>query len=94
MKALFGVVSLLVALAIVGMIAAKQLKAVGHAGQQTPIGSAANADVPPVPMMTGSGTVGQQAVGLENKVANDITNAMNAGAAARQEEADKASADK
>jgi hypothetical protein len=94
MKALFGVVSLLVALAIVGMIAAKQLHAVGRVGQPASGSSTANADAPPVPMMSGSGTVHEQAVGLENKVANDITKAMNGGAAARDEEANKAGADK
>jgi hypothetical protein len=92
MKALFGVVSLLVALAIVGMIAAKQLHAVGRVGQP-PANSAANADAPPVPMMSGSGTVHQQAIGLENKVANDINKAMNAGATTRDEEANKAGSD-
>jgi hypothetical protein len=90
MKALFGVVSLLVALAIVGMIGAKQLKAVGHAAQPTPAAAAANADVPPAPMMSGSGTVREQTVGLENKVANDIAKAVSAGAAAREEQANKA----
>jgi hypothetical protein len=93
MKVLFGVVSLLVALAIVGMIAAKQLHAVGRVGQPA-ANSTANTDAPPVPMMSGSGTVHDQAIGLENKVANDITKAMNAGAAARDAEANKAGSDK
>ena len=85
MKALFGVVSLLVALAIVGLIAARQLKAVGHVGgaAAAPNGNAV------VPAMSGSGTVREQALQLENKVANDAVKAMNQGAAARQVESEK-----
>ena len=85
MKALFGVVSLLVALAIVGLIAVQQLKAVGHVGGSAAVG----AGVPPVPQMSGSGTVREQAQTLENKVANDVVKAMNQGAQARQTDADK-----
>ena len=85
MKALFGVVSLLIALAIVGLVAVKQLKAVGHVGAASP----ANADVPAVPQMSGSGTVRQQARQLENKVADDVVKAMNQGAESRKEEAEK-----
>ena len=76
MKALFGVVSLLVALAIVGLITVKQLKAVGG-------------DVPAVPQMSGSGTVRDQSHELQNKVANDAIKAMNQGAEARQAESEK-----
>ncbi len=83
MKAIFGVISLLVALAIVGLIAVKQLKAVGKTG------SPASADAPAVPQMSGSGTIRDQSRELQNKVANDAIKAMNQGAAARQEQADK-----
>ncbi len=85
MKAMFGVVSLLVALAIVGLIAVRQLKAVGHAGvaASTPEGVSAP------PAMSGSGTVREQAVQLENKVANDAINAMKRGAASRAETSEK-----
>jgi len=82
---MFGVVSLLVALAIVGLIVVKQLKAVGHVGTT----ASATADVPAVPAMSGSGTVREQAVQLENKVADDVVKAMQQGAAAHKEEADK-----
>ena len=85
MKALFGVVSLLVALAIVGLIAVKQLKAVGHVGGPTSVGG----DVPAVPQMSGSGTVRDQSHELQNKVANDAIKAMNQGAEARQAESEK-----
>ena len=86
MKALFGVVSLLVALAIVGLITVKQLKAVGHVGGPT---AAAGGDVPAVPQMSGSGTVRDQSRELQNKVANDAIKAMNQGAEARQAESEK-----
>jgi hypothetical protein len=87
MRALFGVVSLLVVLAIVGLIGVKQLTAVGHvAATSTP-----QPDVAQVPAMSGSGTVNEQAVQLENKVANDVVKAMNQGAQARQDEAEKQS---
>ena len=94
MKALFGVVSLLVVLALVGIIAAKQLKAVGHVGQPAPSSASTNADVPAVPSMAGSGTVKERAVGLENKVVSDMTNAMNQGAARDADAAEKAGSDK
>ena len=85
MKALFGVVSLLVALGIVGLIAVKQLKAVGKTGSSP----TAVADAPPVPQMSGSGTIRDQSRELQNKVANDAIKAMNQGADARKAEADK-----
>ena len=85
MKAMFGVVSLLVALAIVGLIAARQLKAVGHAG----VAASMPEGVPAPPAMSGSGSVREQAVQLENKVANDAINAMNRGAASRAEATEK-----
>jgi hypothetical protein len=91
MKALFGLVSLLVALAIVGLVVVKQLKAVGHTGAPA---STVDASVPAVPQMSGSGTVRQQAQQLENKVANDVVKAMNQGAAARQDESEKAGSEK
>ena len=85
MKAMFGVVSLLVVLALVGLIAVKQLKAVGHASAA----ATTEAGVPAPPSMSGSGTVRQQAVQLENKVADDVVKAMNQGAEARKEESEK-----
>jgi hypothetical protein len=85
MKAMFGVVSLLVALAIVGLVMVKQLKAVGHAGSASPATSEGVA----VPSMSGSGTVREQAVQLQNKVADDVARAMQQGATANKEAADK-----
>lgn len=85
MRALFGVVSLLVALAIVGLVAVKQLKAVGKGGAPAVV----SADTPAAPQMSGSGTVREQSRELQNKVAADAIKAMNQGAAARSEEAEK-----
>ena len=96
MKAMFGVVSLLVALGIVGLLAVRQIKVVGHAGAGAGAGTASAAStsdgapaVPAVPAMASSGTVREQAVQLQNKVAADAVKAMNDGAAARSEAADK-----
>ena len=83
MKAIFGVVSLLVALPIVGLIAVKQLKAVGKTG------SPASADAPAVPQMSGSGTIRDQSRELQNKVVNDAIKAMQQGADARKDESEK-----
>ena len=85
MKAIFGVVSLLVALAIVGLVAVKQLKAVG----QVAAPEASSAGVPLAPSMAGSGTVREQAQQLQNKVAADAVKALEQGAAARQVESEK-----
>ncbi len=86
MRALFGVVSLLVALAIVAMVAVKQLKAVGHVGGPT---AATGVGVPAVPQRSGSGTVRDQSRELQNRVANDAIKAMNQGADARRQESEK-----
>lgn len=85
MKALFGVVSLLVALAVVGLIAVKQLRAVGKVGSP----ATASAEAPAVPQMSGSGTIRDQSRELQNKVANDAIKALNQGAEARKVESEK-----
>ena len=85
MKALFGVVSLLVALAIVGLIAVRQLKAVG----QVSAPAVAAAGLPAAPQLSGSGTVRAQAQQLRDKVANDAIKAMNQGAQARDAESEQ-----
>lgn len=90
MKALFGVVSLLVALAIVGLLAVRQLKAVGQIGTPPP---AAAATTPPelasLPALAGSGTVREQSVQLQKRVGDDVAKALSQGAAARQQESEK-----
>ena len=87
MRALFGVVSLLVVLAIVGLIVVKQLKAVGRVGAQPP--SADATGVPLAPAMSGSGNVREQAAQLQNQVADDVAKALNQGAAAGRVDTEK-----
>lgn len=84
MRALFGVVSLLVALAIVGLVAVKQFKAVGKTGA-----AAAQSDLPALPQMSGSGSVADQSRELQQRVADDVANAMKRGAEARKDESEK-----
>jgi len=85
MKALFGVVSMLVALAIVGLVIVKQLRAVGHAGA-----APADASAVVAPTLSGSGALRDQALQLENQVAGDAARAMAQGERARAEAVDKA----
>ena len=86
MKALFGVVSLLIALAIVGLVAVKQLKAIGRTGAPT---ATTQADLPAVPQMSGSGTVADQSRQLQKRVADDVAKAMKQGTEARKDESEK-----
>ena len=85
MKAIFGVVSLLVALVIGGLVIVKQMKAVGHAGAP----AAAVAGQPAEPALSGSGTLSDQSQQLQRKVANDVAKAMEQGASARQDAIEK-----
>ena len=75
---MFGVVSLLVVLAIVGMVAVKQMKAVGGVGASAT-----------VPALAGSGAVREQSLQTQQKVQGDVVKALEQGAAARSEQADK-----
>lgn len=85
MKAMFGVVSLLVALAIVGWLASRQPRAVAPS-----IGpGAAGAEAAAVPSFAGSGTVREQSQQLQQKVQDDVKKALAQGAASRAEQADK-----
>ena len=86
MKAIFGVVSLLIALAIVGFVATRQLKAVGHIAGATP--SAGTGASTPPQQVSGSAPVSEQARQIETQVANDIAKAMQQGAA-RQADTEK-----
>ena len=81
MRALFGVVSLLVVLAIVGFIAARQLRATGPA-----IGAA----LPPSSTTASApATVREHSRQLQQQVQSDVVKALEAGAAARRDEAGK-----
>ena len=74
MRALFGVVSQLLALAIGGVVLTRQLKG------QAPAAAA--------PSLPGSGPVRSQAKQIEDQVANDVAKALQQGAA-RNADADK-----
>ena len=85
MKAMFGVVSLLVALAIVGWLASRQPRAMAPS-----IGpGAAGAEAASVPAFSGSGTVREKSQQLQQKVQDDVKKALAQGAASRAEQADK-----
>jgi len=73
MKAMFGVVSLLVALAIVGFVAARQLKTAAPSA----LSGAA------------SGTVREQSQQIQQKVKDDVTKALLQGAEARKDTPDQ-----
>lgn len=75
MRALFGVVSLLVVLALVGLLAAKQLKTVAPPST-TPGASAA-------------GTPREQVQQIQQQVKDDVARALEQGAASRAEAADR-----
>ncbi|MEO6030332.1 MAG: hypothetical protein ABIP61_00285 [Burkholderiaceae bacterium] len=83
MKALFGIVSLLVALAVVGLLAARQLQAV--APSVAPAAAAAAG----VPAFAASGNVREQSRQLQRKVQDDVAKALEQGAAALQKQADQ-----
>lgn len=74
-KAGFGVVSLLVALVIGGLVLVKQMKAVGQ--------------IDAAPSIPASGNVSERAAPLERKVADDVAKAMEQAASARQSETEK-----
>jgi hypothetical protein len=73
MKAMFGVVSLLVALAIVGFVAARQLKTAA----------------PPALSGAASGTVREQSQQIQQKVKDDVAKALQQGVEARKDTSDQ-----
>lgn len=83
MRAILGVASLLVVLAIVGLLAVRQLRATGQAvggALPAPAGAASAA---------ASSTVVEQSQQLQQRVKADVTKALEQGAAATREAADK-----
>jgi hypothetical protein len=80
-RAIFGVVSLLVVLGIVAIVAMKQLKAVG-AGTSA---AAASASLPQG-VTDATATVREQSQQLQQRVESDIARAMAQGADARASE--------
>ena len=79
MKGLFGLISLVVVLAVIGLIAVKQLRAVGHVSVE-PTGGV-NAAAP------AGTTVREQSQRVQDKVRSDVVKALEQGA--RKEEVEK-----
>ncbi len=81
MKAIFGVVSLLVVLAIVGLLASRQMK--------TAVGVSAGADgAVAASSAVAPATMREQSQQIQDKVRDDVARALEQGTA-RKEEADK-----
>ena len=81
MRALFGVVGLLLTLAIVGIVAVKQLNAVGRSVGAAPGPASATPSTAP------AGNVAEQSRQLQDKVRNDVAKALEQGAARNDEAA-------
>lgn len=81
MRAIFGVVSLLVALAVVGVVAMRQLRATSQA-----VDHALPADAAPASAASAE-SVREQSQQLPQRVQSDVTKALEQGAAARKEAA-------
>ncbi|MEO6409843.1 MAG: hypothetical protein ABIO45_13970 [Burkholderiaceae bacterium] len=88
MRAIFGVVSLLIVLAIIGGVAVKQMRASSQAtGQAALIAAPPTADGAAAPAPAGN--VREQSQQLQQRVRDDVSRALEQGAAARKAEADK-----
>jgi hypothetical protein len=79
MKALFGVVSLLVALAIVGLLAAGRLKTTPGAAAEAALGARAASMLNAAP----GSTVRDTSQNAQQKVRDDVVRALEQGTAAR-----------
>lgn len=89
MRALFGVVGLLLTLAIVGIVAVRQLNAVGRSVGAAPGGSATSSAAPSTtPSTAPAGNVAEQSRQLQDKVRADVAKSLEQGAA-RNDEAEK-----
>ena len=90
MRAVFGVVALLVVLAVIGMVAARQMKSGSRAlsvGTEAATSGqdAGRPDAPPAP----AGNIREQSQQLQQRVKDDVSRALEQGAAARKEAAEK-----
>ena len=88
MKSMFGVVSLLIALAIVGFLAARQLKTAAPSASSGATAAAATAGVA-LPDIAASGTVREQSQQIQQKVKDDVAKALQQGAAQRKDMPDQ-----
>ena len=84
MRAMFGVVFLLVALAVVGLVATRQLRAVGQLSAPASSGSGTGSGIG-----SGPDSVREQSGRLQHQIANDTIKAMDAAATARDEDTAK-----
>lgn len=89
MKAMFGVVSLLIALAIVGFLAARQLKTAAPSAAGGATAAAAAATGVALPDVSASGTVREQSQQIQQKVKDDVAKALQQGAAQRKDAPDQ-----
>ena len=84
MRALFGVVGLLLTLVIVGIVAVKQLNAVGRSVGAAPGASASSSTAPST---TPGGNVAEQSRQLQDKLRSDVVKSLEQGAARNDEAA-------
>lgn len=89
MKAMFGMVSLLIALAIVGFLAARQLKTVAPSATASATSNAAQAAGVALPDVSASGTVREQSQQIQQKVKDDVVKALQQGAQPRKDAGDQ-----
>ena len=83
MRAIFGVVSLLLVLAVVGVLAMRQLRATGQAvGTALPAETVSASGAP-------AASAREQSQQLQQRVHSDVTKALEQGAAARKEAANQ-----
>ena len=86
MKAMFGMISLLIALAIVGILAARQLKTA--APSIAPGASAAAAAGLSASGLAATGTVREQSQQIQQRVKDDVSKALEQGMAPRKDASD------
>ena len=89
MKAMFGIVSLLIALAIVGFLAARQLKTAAPSATSGSTAAAAETAGVALPGATASGTVREQSQQIQQKVKDDVAKALQQGVEARKDTSDQ-----
>jgi len=87
MRAVFGVVSLLIAVAVVGILGARQLKAMRGAGASA-MPQLESGTTPAPPPAAASGTPREQSQQLQQRVRNDVIKALEQGAT-RKDESEK-----
>jgi metal-dependent amidase/aminoacylase/carboxypeptidase family protein len=89
MKAMFGVVSLLIALAIVGFLAARQLRTAAPSASSAATAAAAATAGVVLPDVSASATVREQSQQIQQKVKDDVAKALQQGAAPRKDTSDQ-----